>query len=66
MLLDVIEHPNPDKYNRQKIYVIEINNYVYLVPFVDLNDERFLKTIFPSRKYSKVYLSREKTNDKTR
>jgi len=30
MLLDVIEHPNPDKYNRQKIYVIEINNYVYL------------------------------------
>jgi uncharacterized DUF497 family protein len=66
MLLDVIEHPNPDKYNRQKIYVIEINNYVYLVPFVDQNDERFLKTIFPSRKYSKVYLSREKTNDKTR
>jgi uncharacterized DUF497 family protein len=66
MLLDVIEHPNPEKYNKQKIYVIEINNYAYLVPFVDQNDTRFLKTIFPSRKYSKLYLIREKNDDKPR
>jgi len=65
MLLDVIEHPNPGRYDKQKIYVVEINNYVYLVPFIDQNDIRFFKTVFPSRKYTKIYLMREKNDDKT-
>jgi hypothetical protein len=55
-VLDVIEHPNIKKYPNQKIYVININNYVYLVPFVKQGGVVFLKTIFPSRKLTKMYL----------
>lgn len=56
-LLDVIEHPNSDKYLNQRIYIVEIGGYVYLVPFVTENDRSiFLKTIIPSRKATKQYL----------
>jgi uncharacterized DUF497 family protein len=49
-LLEVVEHPNVDKYPNQKIYVLEINHYIYLAPFVEDNNLVFLKTIIPSRK----------------
>jgi uncharacterized DUF497 family protein len=39
----------------QKIYILEINNYAFIVPFVEKENEIFLKRIFPSRKYSKLY-----------
>ncbi|MFT3742302.1 MAG: DUF4258 domain-containing protein [Gammaproteobacteria bacterium] len=56
-LLDILEHPNKKKYAHQYIYVVNINNYVYLVPFVRKEDNTvFLKTIFPSRKFTKQYL----------
>ena len=55
-LLDVLEHPNPEKYRGQKIFVVQVEEYVYLVPFVDREDEIFLKTIIPSRKATKKYL----------
>ncbi len=56
-LLDVLEHPNQEKYPQQRIYVVDIVGYVYLVPFVrQAKDKIFLKTIFPSRKLTKVYL----------
>lgn len=56
-LKDIINHPNPKKYKHQKIYVIEIENYIYLVPLVKQKEnEVFLKTIFPSRKLTKQYL----------
>jgi uncharacterized DUF497 family protein len=55
-VLDVLDHPNRDKYAHQKIYVVEINGYVYLVPFVKDNNKIFLKTIIPSRKAQKRYL----------
>ena len=42
------------------MYVVAINNYAYIVPFIDGENERFLKTIFPSRKYTKLYLNKEK------
>lgn len=62
--LDIIDHPNNDKYSHQKMYVVEVNNYVYLVPFVEMNEQTiFLKTIIPSRKakkrYAKVEVSHE-------
>ena len=62
-LMDVIPHPNPDKYPNQSVYVISINNYIYLVPFVkDDTGARFLKTIIPSRKATtKRYLEDKKT-----
>lgn len=60
-LLDILEHHNKDRYSRQKIYVIEINTYVYLVPYVKKDDHTiFLKTIFPSRKLTKIYLGQRK------
>lgn len=59
-LLDVIPHPNSQKYPNQKIYVVNINDYICLVPFVRKDKETvFLKTIFPNRKLTKQYLKRE-------
>jgi uncharacterized DUF497 family protein len=55
-LLDVIEHPNQEKYAGQRIFIVKINDYAYLVPFVEDEREVFLKTIVPSRKATKKYL----------
>jgi uncharacterized DUF497 family protein len=55
-VLDVLEHHNQSKYSRQYIYVIDIDGYIWLVPFVYNDDEIFLKTAFPSRKHTKQYL----------
>ena len=55
-LLDVLEHPNPEKYPGQKFFVVQVEGYVYLVPFVESEDEVFLKTIIPSRKATRKYL----------
>ena len=54
--VDVFEHPNQDRYPGQKISVVIINDYAYLVPFVESEDEIFLKTIIPSRKATKLYV----------
>lgn len=55
-VLDIIEHPNPERYPSQRIFILEMNQYVYLVPFVENDQEIFLKTIIPSRKLKKQYL----------
>lgn len=55
-LLDVLDHSNQEQYKGQRIFVVNIDNYVYLVPFVESDDEVFLKTIIPSRKATKKYL----------
>ncbi len=57
-LLAIVEHPSRDKYPNQRMYVVEINYYAYLVPFVETEDEIFLKTIIPSRKATKIYLEK--------
>lgn len=54
-LLDVISHPNQKKYPGQKMYVISHRGYVHLVPFVEKGEAIFLKTIIPSRKYTKRF-----------
>lgn len=58
-LLDIIDQPNKNKYPNQKIFVIDIDDYVYLVPFVEDEQVIFLKTIIPSRKMTKKYLKGE-------
>jgi uncharacterized DUF497 family protein len=58
-LLDDIEHPNCDKYPNQRIFVISIDDYVHLVPYIEDRNEIFLKTIIPSRKATKQYLGEE-------
>ncbi len=55
LVIDIIEHPNLDKYPNQKIFVIEIEDYIYLFPFIENEQEIFLKTIIPSRKATKKY-----------
>jgi len=55
-LCAILKHKNQARYPSQKIYVVEIYNYVYLVPFVETEREIFLKTIIPSRKATKKYL----------
>ena len=59
-LIDILEHPNKKKYPSQNIYVVNIDGYVYLVPFVENTDEIFLKTIIPSRKDPQKYIGGNK------
>ena len=55
-LVNVLEHPNQERYPGQLIYVVDIEQYIYLVPFVTETDgSRFLKTIIPSRKATRDY-----------
>jgi uncharacterized DUF497 family protein len=55
-ILDVIEHPDSSKYPNQRLFILNIGNYAYLVPFVETESEIFLKTIIPSRKATRKYL----------
>lgn len=55
-VLDIIKHPNAARYPKQNIIVLNIDGYVYLVPYVKERGTRFLKTIIPSRKATKEYL----------
>jgi len=60
-LLDILEHPNQEEYQGQKIFVVQIDEYAYLVPFIEDEREIFLKTIIPSRKATKKYLKGSET-----
>ena len=55
-LLDVLDHPNPRKYPNQRIFVVQRDGYVYLVPFVTDTDHLFLKTVIPCRKATRDHL----------
>ena len=55
--LEVLEHPNQEKYPGQKISIVEVGDYVYAVPFVETESEIFLKTIIPSRKATRKHRS---------
>ena len=55
-VLDDVIHPDREKYPNQRLLVVKINEYSYLVPYVETDTEIFLKTIIPSRKATKKYL----------
>lgn len=57
--LDRIDHPNPKKYPNQKILIVRIENYAFLVPYVEDEKKIFFKTIIPSRKATKKYLRKK-------
>ncbi|HLA74859.1 MAG TPA: toxin [Gammaproteobacteria bacterium] len=63
-LLDILPHPNPAKYPRQRILVVACDSYIYLVPFVEEDNYFFLKTIIPSRKAARDYLKQGERNAK--
>ena len=64
-LLDRLEHPNQRKYPGQKIMIVEIEKYAYLVPYIETEEFMILKTIIPSRKATKKYLVAEGDTDET-
>lgn len=57
-ILDLVPHPLQAKYPGQKMFTVAIDNYAYLVPYIETDDSVFLKTIIPSRKATKKYLKR--------
>jgi hypothetical protein len=55
-LLDNVAHPNQKLHQGQRVLAVVLENYVFLVPFVEDEEKLFLKTIYPSRKFTKLYL----------
>jgi len=55
-LLDVVEHPKQHRYRGRRMFLVNIEDYAYLVPFIETEEEVFLKTIIPSRKATTTYL----------
>ncbi len=53
------DHPNQKKYPGQKIVIVKIGDYAYIVPFIEDNEKIFFKTIIPNRKATKRYLRKE-------
>ncbi|WP_325340575.1 hypothetical protein [Xylophilus sp.] len=64
-LLDILAHPNVDRYPAQRILVVAWDCYAYLVPFVEEDTHYFLKTIIPSRKATRDYLHGATPHDST-
>ena len=56
-LLMTLEHPNQRKYPNQRIWVVKVRGYAHMVPLIESEEEIFLKTIMPSRKATKQFLS---------
>lgn len=57
-LLDIVAHPNPTKYPKQRVLIVACDDYAYLVPYIEEADYFFLKTIIPSRKATRDFLNR--------
>lgn len=62
-LLDILEHPHAEKYEGQRIFVVKVDEYTYLVPFVESEEDVFLRTIIPSRQATRDYLRRSNDED---
>jgi len=59
-LIDLVKHPNPDKYPNQTVFLVKIEDYIYSVPYVEDDEKIFLKTIIPNSKATKKYLGGKK------
>jgi len=64
-LLDIVDHPNQTKYPGQRMMIVQLGQYAYLVPYVEKEEYLFLKTIIPSRKATKAYLGSQGDIDET-
>ena len=58
-LLEIVEHPNKQKYPNQRMFIVKVRDYAYIVPFVEDEEKYFLKTIYPSKEATKKYLYEE-------
>lgn len=57
-LLQIEDHPNQERYPGQKYFIVRINDYAYVVPFVEKDNDAFLKTIYPSRRATRQFIRR--------
>jgi len=57
--LAVLEHPNQGIYPGQRISIVQVDDCVFAVPFIETETEIFLKTIIPSRKATRQYRSKK-------
>lgn len=57
-VLATMPHPNLARYPRQRIMIVRIDDYAFLVPFVEAEDHVFLKTIIPSRKATRDFIDK--------
>jgi uncharacterized DUF497 family protein len=55
-VLDIVEHPNRERYGAQRVFIVNVDGYAYLAPFVEDQAGIFLKTVIPSRKMTRRYL----------
>jgi uncharacterized DUF497 family protein len=62
-VLDILENPNQERYVGQRVFVVNVDGYAYLVPFEESDSEVSLKTIIPSRKATKTYLPSKEPQD---
>ncbi len=58
-LLDDIDHPNQVNYKNQRMYIVNLNQYAYLVPYIEDDAKIFLKTIIPNREATKKYIRKD-------
>jgi hypothetical protein len=65
-VVDDKKHINSEKYPNQRIMFLDINGYIYEIPYIFDQGEGyfFLKTIIPSRKYTKLLIKNGETNGK--
>ena len=64
-LLDTTDHPNMARYPHQKVMIVAINSYAYLVTYVEEEDYYFLKTVIPSRQATREKLGKGEPNAET-
>ena len=62
-MLDILEHPNPERYAGQRIFLVQRDEYLCVVPFVEHEHTVFLKTTILSRKATKQYLDEESDDE---
>jgi len=57
VLVAILKHPSRAN---QKIMLFKFKKYIWIIPFVEEKDYYFLKTFFPSRKYTKIHKGAKK------
>jgi hypothetical protein len=63
-LMDILEHPDQQRYPGQRIFIVNVDDYAYVVPFIEDEKTIFLKTIIPSRKMTRKYLGGKRRENK--
>jgi uncharacterized DUF497 family protein len=62
----VTDHPDQSSYPGQKMYFVNVNGYIYIVPYVVEKEYIFLKTIISSRKATKIYKEEQENQNEVR